>query len=52
MIHPVMFAVKNLARMIKEERIIDVFCDIHGHFQASGPFMYCCSMVNKLGQVP
>jgi len=52
MIHPVMFAVKNLASMIIEERIIDVFCDIHGHFQASGPFMYCCSMVNKLGQVP
>jgi hypothetical protein len=27
-----MFSVKNLAKMIKEERIIDVFCDIHGHF--------------------
>jgi len=42
-IHPVIYAVKNLASMIVEERIIDVFCDIHGHFQAFGTFMYCCS---------
>ena len=47
-----MFSVKNLAKMIKEERIIDVFCDIHGHFQAAGSFMYCCSLVSKLGPIP
>jgi len=27
--------------MIQEERTIDVFCDIHGHFQPLGGFMYC-----------
>jgi hypothetical protein len=31
-IHPVIYSVKNLASYIKEEREIDVFCDIHGHF--------------------
>lgn len=47
-IHPVIFAVKNLATLIKEERLIDVYCDIHGHFQAHGGFMYCCSMTEKV----
>ena len=31
-LHPIMFAVRTLATIIKEERPIDVFCDIHGHF--------------------
>ncbi len=43
-LHPVIYAVKLLARMIKEERTIDVFCDFHGHFQPSRGFMYCCSL--------
>lgn len=42
-LHPVIYAVKNLATMIKEERNIDTFCDIHGHFQPRGGFMYCCN---------
>ena len=42
-VHPIMYACKFLTRMIKEERAIDVFCDIHGHFQATGGFAYCCS---------
>lgn len=42
-LHPIMYAVRTLATMIKEERPIDVFCDIHGHFQPYGGFMYCCS---------
>lgn len=46
-IHPVIYAVKNLATIVKEERNIEVFCDIHGHFQAHGSFMYCCSMTDK-----
>ena len=29
---PVVYAIKNLANMIKRERKIDVFCDIHAHF--------------------
>ena len=45
-IHPQIYAVKNLVRMIQEERKIDVFCDIHGHFQSSGSFMYC-NTLNK-----
>jgi len=31
-IHPQMYAIRNLVNMIQEERKIDVFCDIHGHF--------------------
>lgn len=31
-IHPTIYAVKNLSYLIKEERNIEVFCDIHGHF--------------------
>ena len=29
---PVVYAIKNLANMVKRERKIDVFCDIHAHF--------------------
>jgi len=39
----VIYAVRHLAYIVKEERPIDVFCDIHGHFQPCGGFMYCCS---------
>lgn len=42
-LHPAMYAVRNLVTMIQEERKIDVFCDIHGHFQPMGGFMYCCT---------
>lgn len=31
-LHPIVFATKNLAKMIQEEREIDIYCDIHGHF--------------------
>lgn len=31
-LHPIIFSVKNLASILNEERSIDVFCDIHGHF--------------------
>ena len=47
-LHPIMYACKFLTRMIKEERQIDVYCDIHGHFQPMGGFAYCCSY-NKPG---
>lgn len=47
-LHPIMYACKFMARMVKEERQIDVFCDIHGHFQPMGGFAYCCSY-NKPG---
>ena len=47
-LHPIMYACKFLTKMIKEERPIDVFCDIHGHFQPTGGFAYCCSY-NKPG---
>ena len=31
-LHPIMYAVRNLVTMVQEDRKIDVFCDIHGHF--------------------
>lgn len=40
---PVIWAAKNLARMVQQEREIVVYCDMHGHFQAYGAFMYCNS---------
>lgn len=42
-LHPVMYACRNLVTMIQEERKVEVFCDIHGHFQPVGSFMYCCN---------
>jgi murein tripeptide amidase MpaA len=32
LLSPVVYAIKNLASMIRKERKIDVFCDIHAHF--------------------
>ena len=49
-LHPIMYSVKNLASIVSEERAIDVFCDIHGHFQPCGGFMYCCSYNKGQGQ--
>lgn len=40
---PVIYALKQFARIISEEREIRVFCDIHGHFKPTGCFMYCNS---------
>ena len=48
-LHPIMYSVKNLARIVSEERTIDVFCDIHGHFRSCGSFMFCCTYPKKLG---
>ena len=45
-LHPIMYACKFLAKMVKEEREIDVFCDIHGHFQATGSFAFYCSYLS------
>ena len=41
-IHPVMYAVRDLASRVSEERPIDAFCDIHGHFLPHGDFMFYC----------
>lgn len=46
-LHPIIYSIKNLARIVTEERVIDVFCDIHGHYVQNGGFMYCCS--NNMG---
>jgi len=40
-IHPTMYAMRNFVSLIQDERKIEVFCDIHGHFQPCGGFMYC-----------
>ena len=38
---PVIYACKFLVEKIRQERMIDLFCDMHSHFQAIGAFMYC-----------
>lgn len=42
-ITPVIFTAKNLMRVIEKERKIVMACDMHGHFQPIGTFMYCNS---------
>lgn len=49
---PVLYAVRNLAKIVKGEREIDIFCDIHGHFQAGSAFMYCNSYDRGTGVPP
>ena len=49
---PVLFAFKKLARLIEKEREIDIFCDMHGHFQPMGTFMYCNSHDRGSGVPP
>lgn len=46
-LQPEIFNVKNLVKMVREEREIAVFCDMHGHFRKREPFMYCCSTSNE-----
>ena len=43
-LHPVIYATKNIVKMICEEREVAIFCDIHGHFRVKEAFMYCCSL--------
>lgn len=52
LLSPVIYAIKNLANIIKNERKIDVFCDIHGHFQPIGGFMYCNTFDKGAGVLP
>ena len=46
---PILYTSKLLTGMIKEERDIDLFCDMHGHYNNSGTFMYCNSYENEDG---
>ena len=38
--------------MIKEETDIDLFCDMHGHYNNCGTFMYCNSYEAENGVPP
>ena len=37
---PAIWAAKNLARIVQAEREIVTYCDMHGHFQSYGSFIY------------
>lgn len=52
LLNPIIYATKRLAEMIQAERKIEVFCDIHGHFQPIGGFMYCNSFDQGQGVRP
>lgn len=47
---PVIYTAKNLARIVQSEREIVCQCDMHGHFQPHGTFMYCNSWDRGEGQ--
>ena len=49
---PILYAFKLFTKMIKEEREIDLFCDMHGHYSHCGTFMYCNSYENGESTVP
>ena len=38
--------------MIQDEREIDIYSDIHGHYQPCGTFMYCNSFDRGTGVPP
>jgi len=42
-LQPTIFYTKELIRVMKEEREISFFCDLHGHSTQSNVFMYGCS---------
>lgn len=49
---PIIYTFKLFAKIVKEERDIEIFCDMHGHYQASGTFMFCNSYENENGVSP
>jgi murein tripeptide amidase MpaA len=49
---PIIYATKKLAEIIATERKIEVYCDIHGHFQPLGGFMFCNSFDKGQGVIP
>lgn len=46
-LQPILWATKNLVKQVSQEREIQIFCDMHGHFQPLGTFMYCNSCTEK-----
>lgn len=52
LLNPEVFATKKLAEMIQLDSEVEVFCDIHGHFQPVGSFMFCNSYDRGSGVVP
>jgi len=49
---PAIYSTKLFAKMIQDEREIDVYADLHGHYQCCGTFMYCNSFDRGTGVTP
>jgi len=49
---PIIYTFKLFSKMIREEREVDVFCDMHGHYNHCGTFMYCNSYDTGENGVP
>jgi hypothetical protein len=42
-LHPEIYYLKNLIKLLQKERPISLYCDLHGHFRKHNVFMYGCS---------
>lgn len=40
---PIIYTFKMFCKWVREEREVDIFCDMHGHYHTTGTFMYCNS---------
>lgn len=49
---PIIYTTKMLSKMIQDEREIEIYADLHGHYQPCGTFMYCNSYDRGTGVPP
>lgn len=45
-LHPTIFATKQLCHQFSKERELQIFCDFHGHSRRKNIFMYGCNVHN------
>ena len=43
-LHPTIFATKQLCHQFSKERELQIFCDFHGHSRRKNIFMYGCNV--------
>lgn len=46
-LHPTIFATKQLCHQFSKERELQIFCDFHGHSRRKNIFMYGCNVPNQ-----
>lgn len=46
LLHPTIWATKNMIKEFSKERKIDMVCDLHGHSRRKNVFMYGCNIQN------